>query len=1286
MNKTITLTSNRIIMLHRTFIIFISLWLFAFNAYSLSFSFEESVNWKGVQVLDLSNGEKISRLSFDGASYTGFEPVPYFSSNYLIHTNHAKLSVRLQNEVYIEADSLENILLLNEYKPGNEIYIESSIVISQKQPYASVYFAPLRWNEEKGIVEKLHRFTIIIDVEEDNLFASSYLDYADNSVLKNGDWFKLRLDKGGIYKLTYSQLQAMGFDVSAPVSKIAIYGNGGGTLPEVNTDFRLDDLQENAIEIVGGGDGSLDEGDYILFYGDDPVKWKYNYAKQSFVHENNYYDDYSYYFVTRKIEGEGKRIVAISPPQGTPSIEVTEFDDYDFHELDKLNLAGSGRLWLGEVFDFSQNLSQTFTFNFPNIIKQPTAKFYVSLASRAYSSNKFDVSINDQLLKTKVMPNTSNSGYEYGKVANVGSGFTPKSDVLNMMLTFHRVSSSSTGYLDYIEINVDRELEFVGNQMHFRKVFGWEIDELAKYIIGGQTDNITIWDVSSPTMVTEQTISVSGGKTTFVNHTDSLRQFIAFNGTEYFTAEFVEKVDNQNLHAVKNIDYLIIVHPDFLSEANSLANFHRQDNSLSIYVTTPQKIYNEFSSGSQDITAIRDFLKKLYDRSDAGREIKYLLLFGDASYDYKDRLPDNTNYVPCWEHTMSLNIITSIATDDYYGFLDDGEGHIDDKNIVDIGIGRFVVASKEEAQMAVDKTIAYCVNSQENMGPWRNQITFVADDEDSNRHLHDAEILSALVESETVVYNIDKIYLDAYPQISTPSGQKAPEVNKAINAKIEKGTLIFNYSGHGGELGLSHEGIIEIPDIKSWNNYDKLPIFITATCEFSRYDDPKRISAGEEVFLNPNGGAIALFTTARATYASSNLALNMAIYKDNLFENIDGEYPRFGDVIRKSKHRGSDNDKKFVLLGDPAVRLAYPEYNTETIKINSNIVVDDNYDTLNALSKVVVQGVITNDDGNKLSNYNGLLFPTVYDKQVEIETLGTDKGSYPEKFYFWKSVLFNGKADISNGDFEFEFVMPRDIAYNFGQGRISYYFNNDNVDGNGYYENLIIGGINEDAAEDDEGPVITLFMNEDDFGNGDITDENPVLLAFVSDESGINTTGNGIGHDILAVIDEDAVQTYVLNDYYEAEVNRYNEGTVNYPFFKLEDGEHSLSLRVWDIYNNSSTAYLDFVVVASEELVISNLFNYPNPVFNFTKFVFEHNQSNKDIEVEIQIFDMSGRSVKTLTAIVHSENYKSEPIEWDARTDAGGEIGRGFYVYQLTATSESGQIKTESSKLIFLRN
>lgn len=1269
-------------MLHRSLIILSILLLSVLDSYSLTFSFKEEIKWDAVAEIDLSNGQKIKRLSFDGAYYPGLGPIPYFTNDYLIHTADAKLTVSIENAIYVALDSLEATLIADEFMPKSDLSIKSSIVMSRKQPYASVDFAPLRWNKEKKVVEKLLSFDVVLELDDESFVNNRRANYANNSVLDNGDWFKIKVNKGGIYKITYSQLQEMGFDVNSAVSKIALYGNGGGTLPEINSDFRHDDLVENPIKIIGDDDGSFDAGDYILFYGDDPVKWKYSYSKQTFYHENNYYDDYSYYFIGLKPEGSGKRIVSVSPPQLSSTIDVTDFDDYAYHELDALNLAGSGRTWFGEVFDF--NLTQSFSFNFPNIKNSIGAKFYAALAANAYSSSQFLVSINGTLLKTQQMQITTNNGYYYGKETSTEFSFTPKNSSLVVDLKYQRASTGSTGYLNYIELNVDRYLEFSGSQMHFRKVFS-ENNDIAKYIIGNAQGSIDVWNITDPTNAIQQTTFVEGGKTIFTSATDTLKQFIAFNGDEYYVAEFVELVANQNLHSLKNIDYLIIAHPDFLSEANRLAEFHRQTQDLTIFVTTPQKIYNEFSSGSQDITAIRDFAKMLYDNSDGGRELKYLLLFGDASYDYKDILPDNTNYVPCWEHTTSLYIINSIASDDYYGYLDDGEGGMDDNNRVDIGIGRFVVGSDDEAIMAVDKSINYCTNTQANMGPWRNQITFVADDGDSNRHLKDAETLSDFLNENYPVYNTDKIYLDAYPQVSTPSGQEAPEVNIAINSKIDKGTLIFNYSGHGGELGFAHEKILQISDINSWNNIDQLPIFITATCEFTRYDDLSRVSAGELVFLNPNGGGVALFTTTRATYASSNLTLNRAIYENNLFEKIDGEYPRFGDVIRKSKKLGNANDKKFILIGDPAVRLAYPEYTANTIKINSKFVVEDEYDTIHALSRVVVEGNVSDNNGVVLSDYNGLLFPTVYDKKVKIETLGADDNSYSTEFEFWKSILFNGKTDITNGNFKFEFVVPRDIAYNYGLGRISYYFNNDDIDGHGLYSNLIIGGFDEEASHDDQGPEITLFMNDVDFRNGDMTDENPVLLAYIEDENGINTTGNGIGHDILAVIDENSSQNFILNEYYEAEVNRFNAGIVTYPFANLEDGEHTLSLRVWDIYNNSSTVSLDFLVVSSEDLVISNLFNYPNPVSDKTSFVFEHNQSNKELTVEIEVFDINGRLLKTLNAVVKSDTYKSEPIEWDARTDAGGKIGRGMYVYRLKATSESNQVKMESSKLVFVR-
>ena len=1270
-------------MLHRTkFLLLLSV-IISVQSFAIDYSFDETLSWTSIQKIDLPNGGMSSRLSFIGANFMDTESYPYFASQYNIHTDRAIIKTYLKNAVWTDL-SQEEADLLNPQKDIFQIEPEISVSIlnGRGQPQASISFVPIRINPDNGKLQKLLKFTVLLDVDDVSQYTTTK-QFADKSVLASGDWIKIRIDKGGVYKLSYSQLQEMGFDVGADPRKIAVYGNGGGILPEANSDFCYDDLVENAIKVVGADDGSFDAGDYILFYGDNPVKWEYDYARQMFIHENNYYDDYTYYFITVKKTADAKRIENYTADAGETVEEVTTFNDYSYHEIDELNLAGTGRTWFGEVFDF--NLDQDFSFDFPNVVKSNSGKAYIALASRAYSSNQFLISINDQLLKTQSMPISLNNGYEYGRERNAEFDFTPKSDNLILNLYYQRASNSSAGYLNYIELNVDRYLEFAGSQMSFRKVFDWATNGNAKYILGGMPGELTIWDVTSVVNPENVVSQVSGGKNVFISTIDTLRQFIAFDGSKFYTPEFVENVSNQNLHAVKNIDYLIIAYPDFRAQAERLAAFHRQHSGLEVFVTDPQTIYNEFSSGSQDISGIRNFVKMLYDVSDAGKKIKYLLLFGDASYDYKDRLADNTNFVPCWEHTKSLNIISSVASDDYYGYLDDLEGDASENNLVDIGIGRFVVANEDEAKMAVDKTIDYCTNAEINMGPWRNQITFLADDEDSNHHMHDAEKLSSYLNEVYPEYITDKIYVDAYPQISTPSGQRAPDVNQAIATKIDKGTLIFNYSGHGGELGLGHERFMEISDINSWTNYNRLPIFITATCEFSRYDDPTRISAGELVFLNQNGGAIALFTTARATFASSNLALNKAIYENNLFEKVDGEYPRFGDVIRRSKKLGNDNDKKFVLLGDPAIRLAYPEYEAVTEKINSHFVVEGSFDTLNALSNVKVDGYVADDNNNKLSDFNGIIYPTVYDKKVEIETLGTDDGSYPETFSMWKSVLFNGKVEINNGDFSFEFIMPRDISYNYGPGRISYYFNDALNDGNGHYDNIIIGGFDEKAAEDTQGPDISLYFNDTGFTEGGTTDENPVLLAYVEDESGINTTGNGIGHDILAVIDDESTKTFILNDYYEAEVNRYNSGIIKYPFFKLEDGEHELRLRVWDIYNNSSVATLKFLVVSSQDLVIDELMNYPNPANDYTYFTFTHNQSNKEMDVKIEVFDMSGRLVKTLTGISKSKNYKAEPMRWDCHTDAGGDISRGFYMYKLTATNEDGQTKQKTAKLIYVK-
>jgi hypothetical protein len=696
------------------------------------------------------------------------------------------------------------------------------------------------------------------------------------------------------------------------------------------------------------------------------------------------------------------------------------------------------------------------------------------------------------------------------------------------------------------------------------------------------------------------------------------------------------------------------------------------------------EVYNEFSSGAQDITAIKDLMRMFYERGNEGTPtLKYLLLFGDASYDYKNRIESNTNFVPTFESVQSLHYINSYASDDYFGFLDPDEG-VANADLLDIGIGRFVVSTPEEAKNAVDKVIHYATSPQ-SMGNWRNVITFVGDDEDWNSHMTQANQLATFMDTAYPNYNVDKIYIDAYKQQTTAGGQRYPEVNEAINSSIEKGTLIMNYTGHGGEVGWALERILEVQDIQSWTNFDALSVFVTATCEFARYDDPERISAGEYVFLNPNGGGISLFTTARATFGGSNLSLNKGFYK-YAFEEVNGEHYTMGDLIRLAKleSTSSTNDKKFVLLGDPALKMSYPDYHVLTTGIY-NTKEGTETDTLRALSEITIEGTINDDDGTLLSNYNGQLHSIVYDKESDVTTRGQDATSPPYTFQLRKNIIYKGVTTVIDGKFSFSFIVPKDIAYNYGTGKISYYAQNESFDAHGHNLEITIGGSNNNSLVDTQGPIIELYMNDTTFKYGDFTNQNPVLYARIYDESGINTVGNSIGHDITAILDDESNKPYILNDFYESNIKGFQSGELNYPFSNLDPGEHEVKLRVWDVFNNSSEASLKFVVVDKEQLLISNAYNRPNPFSTDTWFEYNHNQANETVDVRIEIFDLNGRLVTTLQQNNTSSGFYPSPIRWDGTSSAGNRLPGGIYVYRIQLHDGNGQSAFATKKIVIAR-
>ncbi|MCK9401036.1 MAG: type IX secretion system sortase PorU [Bacteroidales bacterium] len=1241
-------------------------------------SYHRTIRWKDLQEIRVNEEETAMMAYFEGAQYTDESGgLPLYSENFPLPAMTSGISAHIENMVFdVAPEGFAKINGIDLVKL--EIELSAGISYERKRPYAGISFIPVRKNPYNGQFEILISFDIIITSTQGIAAAREFAgNYATVSVLATGEWYKISVIQTGIHQITYGDLQNMGINPSSIDPRhIRLYGNGGGMLSESLTDYRHDDLAENSIFVAGESDGHFDQQDYILFYGESPHKWKYQAFGQAFNHEQNIYSDSTCYFLTTDL-GPGKRVSGQPSFTEPPNAYVTKFTDYACHEKDLFNLVNTGRVWYGEVFDVSTTYD--FNYSFPDIDVTSPAYFraYVAAKSKVATSFKF-FNGNDQVMSANIssLPLSSDTFAR----AYIGSEwFTPSSGDINIRITYQKIISTSLGWLNYFEINVTRNLVFSGAQMSFRDPASVAPGTIAEFTLGNAGQNVRVWNVTDPTNALRVETVQSGGSQVFRLPHDTLSEFIAFDGSSYLPVMFVKKVENQNLHGAGPREMIIITNSLFREQAERLAAYHAAADGLSVLVTDIGQVYNEFSSGAPDLTAIRDFMKMLYDSAPEGEEPEYLLLFGDASFDYKDVKEKNSNLVPTWEDDESLTIVYSIATDDYFGFLD-GPGD----NLLDIGIGRFPVQTIEQATVAVDKVIHYATNSSIVMKDWRNYICFVADDEDANLHLNQAEEMSVFIDTNYGVYNVDKIYVDAFPQISTPGGQRAPEVNKAINNRIDKGCLIMNYTGHGGEVGWGHERFLENSDINSWTNYDRMPIFITATCEFSRYDDPDRVSAGEYAYLNPKGGAIAMFTTARATFGGSNFNLNTALF-DIMFERNGDEFYCFGDLIRLAKNQGGvvDNDKKFILLGDPALHLAYPRHEVVTTRINGEDI-SSMPDTLKALSKITVEGeVLLASKGS--GGFKGTIYPIVFDKPSRITTLQTDPTSHPNTFELQNNILYKGKAQVTDGKFSFTFIVPKDIAYQYGFGKISYYASNDEEDAHGFYRNILVGGFNPSVEPDDTGPAVQLYMNDELFHFGGLTDENPHMLSFVSDNSGINTVGSGIGHDIVAILDGNTEKPIILNDFYEADLDSYTRGTIRYPFHNLEEGLHTLSLKVWDVFNNSGEAYLEFFVIKSEKFIVDELNNYPNPFTEGTTFVFSHNQAEGKLDVSLSVFDLNGQIVKTFEKSIIPAGYRSELIYWNGRDDSGYPLSKGMYIYRIQVRNEAGQTDGKAGKLILLK-
>lgn len=1147
--------------------------------------------------------------------------------------------------------------------------ISKRIVTIRKKNFVEIEITPLTHNIPTHTYNKVNSIQLSINIptrKQAAVLKTQQATSSNNSVLANGKWVKIKISETGVQKISYSQLSSWGF--SDP-SKVNVFGNGGNMLPKLNSAVRASDLIENAI---------LHKNNAIYFYAQGAIKWEYNHEEDMFLHSLHHFTDDAFYFLSDE-NGTNKRISPSTKTSDTYNHETNEYDSYQFHEFENQNLLKSGSKWYGDRFDIDQTHRYSFTFD--NLVSSQELRIRTCAIGRSSKANEYKTYINgssDPLQTINIAPVTYNS--YVSSFASAGyntASFYSNTNTIDIAITYSAINSGSSGWMDFISINAKEKLTF-NDQLSFRNKDVSSTGETCQFYIDNTNSNSILWDVSEHTNPQSIALNTYGGKVGFTYSTDELNEFVVFDeNATLLQPEFEGTVENQNLRASPVPDMLIIAHPYFSDEAERLAQIHQNNSGLECLVVEPEQIYNEFSSGSPDVTAYRDFVRHLYLQGD---KLKYLLLFGDGSYDNKNYSEENTNLLLTYQSENSLGISKTYTADDFFGCLDEHEGDDIFYNKLDIGIGRIPASTPEHAKSVVDKIDRYLNNSD--AGTWKTDITFVADDNSSgenNIHISDAEEISVQVYNNYPSFNHHKIYLDDYVKENTSTGGKYPDVNKAIKEKLEGGTLIFNYTGHGNEKTLAHEQILTTDDILQLTNKSKLPVFVTATCEFSRFDEYKLISAGEWVLLSPNGGGIALFTTTRIAWSNYNSEINKNFYKHVFDHDENNQQLCLGDIIMKTKNSTSNSVNKinFHLLGDPAIKLQYPANEILTHSINDEIEVEQR-ESLTARSIATVEGKIIGSENSS----NQHLTIKVFDKPTKKTTRGNG-GFTPFEYEVYQNRIFEGEMDVSENHFLSTFMVPNDIQLNIGEGRISYYsYDDEGNEAFGADNSVLIGGMSEDANDDTVGPEITTWLNDPSFKDGDITGSQPILYANFSDISGINISGVGIGHDITMIIDDMRSSPINLNHYYTADKNTYKSGKLQVQLPKLDPGKHTVELKAWDNLNNSSVAILSFEVNLDGALKITNTELYPNPVANseIIKIAFEHDAPNTLFDITCRIYSMDGSLIYQAEQTHPATGNRVEPLEITIRN-----MDKGLYIFHCEIRSSENQIGKFSKKILVIR-
>lgn len=1092
-----------------------------------------------------------------------------------------------------------------------------------------------------------------------------------SSVLANGQWVKFEAPEEGIYKIDKATLETFGFDLSSVDPRtIKIYNNGGKKLSEKVNDPRPVDLVENAIMVIGENDGHFDDGDYILFYGRGTQFRDYDPATKTIKRFNNPFTNKNYYFIT--VGGNnGKRIQNEVSLNTTPQIVQTSTVAFADYEVDKINLAKSGREFFGD--DFSQSVpGRTYLNKLDGRISSIPINYKFRFVNASPNSFSLTVTENSTTIFSQILGGYGGADYTFGvdytKSAVYNGDLTDNRSSLNFSISTGSVNN--IGYIDYFEITYEKQLKQFENKILF---FSKDTSAIVEYYLNGfLSTDINAFDVSDPSNVKKITPEngwPSGGDYKFqvMENGDTLKKYIAIGNGSYLTPVNPTSVENQNLRGIADgAKYIIIYHKNFEEAANRLKAYRESEARIPISTITVDvdEIYNEFSCGSTDISGIRDFIKYAYDNWQNKPE--YFLLLGKGTYDYKNVEGFGDNFIPTWETEESLILILeggdSYCTDDFYARVDGNDLR------PDLSFGRLTVSSADEANAYVDKVVHYEKGSEQ--GNWRNLITLIADDGwtstryEGSEHTAPSEALANDYIPQS--FDLKKIYAADYPVVITGNGRRKPTVNTDIINAMNQGTLLVNYIGHGNPDVWAHEYIFErsvaIPQLIS----DKYFFLCAATCDFGVFDIPNFTSTAEDLVFDRNGGAIASFSAARVVFSGSNHYLNIQLI-NNLFnqerDSLNLPIPVGLAVFMTKSNLYSVNDQKFHLLGDPLLRLNEPEYDGTIDSINGQLV--NNNIQIKALSKTKISGTISKPDSTKWNDFNGEGLLTVFDSE---RTKHLEEINYDVKIP--GGVIFRGRVSVNNGEFNADFVVPKDISYENKNGKIIFYFFNMESDGIAYTNKIIVGGTDSTAKNDGEGPEIEIFFDDASYTNAYLVSPEPDLIVKLSDETGLNTTGTGVGHKLEGILNGDQGNPLDFTNYFSGELDAGGKrGEINYKFNRLDNGDYNLNVKAWDVFNNFSSEESFFTVVSSDALVVRDVYNYPNPFSANTTFTFQQNLA-QPIDVKINIYTIAGRLIKVLEE--KNINQKFVKINWDGRDDEGDRLANGTYLYKLIVKTSNG--------------